>query len=414
MALQRPTLLLIFGAGASKDSISIAPEDELKLEHRPPITDDLLASQPNLQDFMTGRGAAKSLAASVVPKLRPPAQADPHPDPEFTRSVDRPSFEDVLTAEYERARDNPILRRAFTSLRFYLRDLFKACTIEWPQQVGGVTNYEWLVRSVESWRGDTDGYVLWVTFNYDGLLDQALEDVYRHPLGEGGADDPQLAGYTSHPAWALIKLHGSFDWRRQTRFRLENDEPANEGMSYRRLEEHWDAEGEPPTGMSIYERRDAWETNASSDRALWIPALMAPLAGKSSFECPPMHLQHLNDHLQSVDLIYTFGWRAQESHFMTLLKGMRRNPPDVYAVTGRGIESATPVAEVIARATSLLDADVDAEEDEDTPLRRADPRAGFSALAGDPSDFATVLGEAVETARARRARRAEYLDMFES
>jgi hypothetical protein len=265
MPLGRPTLLLVFGAGASKDSISVVPEGKLRLQYRPPVTDELLASQPHLQEFMLGRGAAKSLVASVVPKLA-------------TRNG--LAFEEVLTQEYERARTNAVLRRAFTSLRFYLRDLFKACTVEWPRQVGGVTNYEWLVRSVESWRSGVDGYVLWVTFNYDGLLDQALEDVYRHPFGDGGAGDPQLAGYTSHPNWALIKLHGSYDWRRETPISLRAEQASNdEALSYRKLEEDWDAEEEPPTLASVYERQVAWESNASLDRALWIPALMAPSLG---------------------------------------------------------------------------------------------------------------------------------------
>jgi SAM-dependent methyltransferase len=155
MELGRPTLLLIFGAGASKDSISITRSELLDVSAQPPVTRDLLASRSNLQEHMFGRGAAKSLAASVVPKLDNPSG---------------PSFEEILTQQYDQARDNPILKRAFTSLRFYLRDLFQACTERWPRQVGGVTNYEWLVREVETWRGSTDGYVLWVTFNYDGLL----------------------------------------------------------------------------------------------------------------------------------------------------------------------------------------------------------------------------------------------------
>lgn len=392
MELGRPTLLLVFGAGASKDSIAVLPDGELSVLARPPLTDDLLASRPHLQEFMFGRGAAKSLAASVVPKLGGDTGL---------------SFEEVLTLEYEDAADNPTLRRAFTSLRFYIRDLFRACTDRWPLQVGGVTNYQWLVRAVERWRFRANGYVVWVTFNYDGLLDQALEDIYRHHLGAGGTQDPQLAGYTSHPDWTLIKLHGSYDWRRLTGVSLGEGDLANDpDATYRRLEEFWNAEAELPSKETVYER-GLWSSDANENRRLWIPAVMAPLAQKSSFECPAPHLEHLSARLPSVDLIFTFGWRAQESHFLRMLNPMRLNPPDVIALSGHGEETSGPIAQTVGQASGRTN--LPGETTTIGQQRIGDTRAGFSALARDRSDFATYLGASIEIARNRREPQAQLL-----
>ena len=239
-------------------------DSALDTARRPPLTDDLF-SPHNLRDFMGSRRTAKSLAAAVSARLaRSPSS----------------SFEAALTEEYERAPSSAVLKRAFTSLRFYLRDLLTACTNEWPRQVGGVTNYEWLVREVETWRSAVGGHVLWMTFNYDGLLDRALEDAYDHVLGAVGAPDAQLSAYVSHPDWALVKLHGSYDWRRRTSVSLPSAAASNDAdLSSRTLESEWDPEAEPPDQTAVYER-GIWDSDATVDRRLWIPAITAPLAGK--------------------------------------------------------------------------------------------------------------------------------------
>ena len=263
----------------------------------------------------------------------------------------------------------------------------------WPRQVGGATNYQWIVRQIEEWRGDTGGYVLWVTFNYDGLLDQALEDVYRYDFGRGG-DSETLGAYTNRDDWALIKLHGSFDWRRRTQVGLRPEQPANdEVLSYSTIEEQWDALEDLPTTETIYRRTFANAPLADSQRALWIPALMAPLASKSTFECPPSHLLHLQKHLGDVDVIYSIGWRAEEKHFLNILGSVARNPPDVYALTGSGARTADAVAARIADACGIPQSDA---------ASLSDTRAGFSAVARDPDSLPFFFAELVEKATKRR------------
>jgi hypothetical protein len=94
----------------------------------------------------------------------------------------------LLDREFEASDGNPSLRRSFTALRFYLRDAIAHCQVEWPKQVGGATNYAWLVREVEHWRSRVDGYVAWVTFNYDTLLEDALLGLFQRSGLGGGRD----------------------------------------------------------------------------------------------------------------------------------------------------------------------------------------------------------------------------------
>jgi hypothetical protein len=368
--------MLVFGAGASWDSIAVLSESERDNSYRPPLTDGLFAPAL-LGRYLVGRGGAKGLVANVAPKL----------------AGDRAeSLEALLTKEYEFAAGRPNLARGFTALRFYLRDLFNDATTMWPRQAGGATNYQWLVRQVEEWRGDVGGYVLWVTFNYDGLLDQALEDVYRHDFGFGGPGD--LPAYITREDWCLIKLHGSYDWRRRTHLELRAEQPANdETLSYVTIEEHWDPTGDQPNAGTVYRRDFAAAPLADSDRLLWVPALMAPLASKSTFECPPAHLRHLVDRLTDVDLIYTVGWRAQEEHFLDLLRGVRANRPDVYSLTGRGATTADAVARRIGDACGGVGFGA---------LSLSDVRTGFSAVARDADSFPFFLAELIEKAVSRR------------
>jgi hypothetical protein len=375
--------MIVVGAGASHDSVVVDGTEA----YRPPLTGTLFSNRINLERYLTGRGAAKGLVAEITSQLERERLANAGL-----------SVEEALTREYEVTRENPFLHRGFTALRFYLRDLFRDVTKEWPKQVGGATHYTWLVRNVEKWRSDANGYVLWVTFNYDGLLDQALQDLYDWSFEQGGQADKALRNFIEYPDWALIKLHGSYDWRRQTTLKLgENLGTGDANATYAALERYWDAARDSPVDRTIYERapNGSWQSDADLDRSLWVPALMAPLAAKSTFECPPVHRRYLATILPQVDLIYTIGWRAQEAHFLNELSVMRRNPPDVLALT-RGASTAAVVAERVRSASGQTDPEGTAQR------AQGDPREGFSDLRAKASDFPTELGELFLEARQRR------------
>jgi len=373
---------MVLGAGASHDSISIVPERHLDERFRPPVAKDLFSGTYRLRNYLSNRPALQSLAAAIGPRVRP----------------DGANFEQILTDEFDRASGNPVLRRGFTALRFYLRDLFRESVREWSQQVGGATNLAWLVGSIERWRGRVNGYVLWITFNYDLLLDEALEALYGPIEGFGGSTDPSLGGYVAHPDWALIKLHGSCDWSRRTNLELRPEQGINDNFAgYDALVHDWDAERDSPNSRTVYVRGGGWD--ADSDRVLRIPAIMVPLATGKRVECPPAHFLHLINRLKDVDLIFSVGWQAQDQHFLDVIGEMRVNPPDVLALTGRGPASANAVRDRIGAAI---------RPGGSVPgLLVSDRHAGLSARVDDnASRLEDEIRQSMDEARSNRQRRA--------
>ena len=384
--------MIVVGAGASTDSIWII--SEINEAYRPPVTDEVFTKPLFLAEFMSKRYGAASLAPIVIGRV----------------AREKSTLEEALTKEYQQAQSNPTLRRGFVDLRLYLRDLFAACTKEWPLQAGNATNYAWLVHEVEEWRERADGYVLWVTFNYDGLLDDALQRVYRMEFGR------RLESFIADPDWALLKLHGSYDWVRQTGWTASQasmtpNHPSrvlarvdNRHVYYdadRMLETEWRPEDQPLGAETGWLRKEgtAW-TVSQRTATLWAPALVPPLGDKAAFEAPTEHVAHLDAKLPDVDLSFTIGWRAQEQHFLEKLNAMSANPPDVLALS-KDPAKATGYAQVVAAAAGTRDGFVPS-------TLRVDGLQydGFSDLVKSRNQsFAAELDDRMAIARRTRAAR---------
>ena len=63
-----------------------------------------------------------------------------------------------------------------------------------------------------------------------------------------------------------------------------------------------------------------------------LPAIGVPLDVKSEFECPVGHLEFLKRALPEVSSILTIGWRANEAHFLELLRDGVRQPVTALSV----------------------------------------------------------------------------------
>ncbi|MGH9198156.1 MAG: hypothetical protein ACRD1T_20785 [Acidimicrobiia bacterium] len=72
-----------------------------------------------------------------------------------------------------------------------------------------------------------------------------------------------------------------------------------------------------------------------------IPAIAIPTQTKTTFECPPEHIEALEEWLQEVDRILIIGWRAQERHFLDLcIRHLAENPEVEVLVVSESPESA--------------------------------------------------------------------------
>ena len=288
-------LLVILGAGASfnsaeEEDIDPARRQEIN-EWRPPLAKELFQSRSHF-----GRTLERysDFCAGLVVELRAAV------------SVGRP-LEQLLDEVLVRAQDDRRSATELMAIRYYLRQVIYSCTSNWLAMTHLATNYHFLVSRLDRWARQRDECVLYVTFNYDTLLEQACRqaDLYVKDLDS----------YISHPRAKVFKPHGSTNWAHHISF----DIPPN--INDRDYVIRNASALDIPSGIEV---RDDWQAGVRGQE--WIPALAVPVERKLSFECPPKHMKALEELLPGVDRLLVIGWRATEENFLELLRtGGRKN-----------------------------------------------------------------------------------------
>ena len=275
--------LVILGAGSSFDSV--APHSipgDANWQMRPPLAKDLFEN--------------RALFARVLDSI-------PHLGAIVASLRDRISrgrlVEDEL-AELERvAMTDPRATQQLMAVRFYLQQITRMCGEGWLQLAHGATNFHALVDAMVRWSSHTQEPVLLVTFNYDTMLERAIEQELAYAFADMGS-------YVARSDLKVFKLHGSVDWGHRG--------PADslELTGAPGVIEHA-AEVEISDTFEI--KRD-WNSGRGGD--LWVPALAVPVGRKAMFECPAAHLEVLRDLLPSVNRLLVIGWAAMEDHFLNM------------------------------------------------------------------------------------------------
>ncbi len=193
------------------------------------------------------------------------------------------------------------------AVRCYLQRAISDCQIRWHNTTRGITNYLTLLREIELTQKVKEPVCL-VTFNYDNLLEYALD-----PLGYRFT---RMEDYTETlEPFRVFKLHGSVNWGQI----VENQLPANINPQH------------SPSIMTylIDHAAELRVTNrfvlcnpasmlVVDDRPIF-PAIAIPVEKKSEFACPQTHVEQLVEALPQVSKILVIGWRATEGHFLNLL-----------------------------------------------------------------------------------------------
>lgn len=323
-------LLVIFGAGASYDSVPSRPASSSaysNLEHRLPLAVDLFADRTLFVDAMT----KFPIFTPLVPLLRkPPAGL---------------SVEGLLQRFQGEAEHYPVRLQQLVAIRFYLHFVIWECQRHWAEVARGITNYETLLDQIALWRG-RGGYerACLVTFNYDTLLEEALR-VVSISIGD-------MKHYIENDVYKIIKVHGSMNWARDVKAPIadlqaksawsvgrELVELAATGLdvsdNYRIVREH-------PIGLHVDDK---------GQRTPILPALAIPVEAKREFSCPEEHVEVLKACIPEVTKILVVGWRGVEAHMIELLRllkvtGRRRN--------GVVVAGSTPAADEVVRGLEHL------------------------------------------------------------
>lgn len=289
-------LLVIVGAGASYDSVpQLAPpssstggqnnwtpivqrEPGAHEEFRPPLARQLFEDR---KSFVTEMQAFPE-CLPVIPLLRCNVPV-----------------EQQLAAFEEQAETFPPRRRQLLAIRFYLQSLIWNCQKSWHHHHNGINNYVTFLDAIERWRHATNERVCIATFNYDTMLEQAMEQVL-------GMSFEHFNCYVHDPRYHLIKLHGSIDWG------LEVEIPSSPRSSK-------DVIGNADILRVSTRFKKASLNVVFEDNSVGFPAIAIPVEKKSQFMCPAEHFQIIGNLLTSVNKVITLGWRAQEQHFLKML-----------------------------------------------------------------------------------------------
>jgi hypothetical protein len=192
-------LMVIFGAGASFDSSPTYPPgkvspavsggDYANNHHRPPLAKDLFEDRPIFRFVLDAFPQCKS----IVARLRDPAVTS-----------GEKSIETVFRHLEDEALTYPRGQQELLAVRCYLQRAIYRSQKEWRTFTGRITNYLSLLREIER-NNRTGNPVCLLTFNYDTLLEDGLQDL--------GVEIRQMNDYTAEDrVFKVVKIHGSINW----------------------------------------------------------------------------------------------------------------------------------------------------------------------------------------------------------
>lgn len=322
-------LMVIFGAGASFDSVPSDPpnKDSLrspsewivnKQSNRPPLANQLFEERSMFAETL--ERYPRCLA--IVPRLR---------------HLGGRLLEEVLEQFQTEAVSYAPGYQQLAAVRYYLHEMLWVCGEAWLREAHSVTNYRTLLDEINRFRR-ADETVGLVTFNYDTLLEPALADL--------GMRLDDIADYIKqHPHYKLFKVHGSVNWGH--RCGSAGFDPYRNDIGPQRAIDHM-----------IMNVQSIQITNSyavvKSHPMAWIyqdpvfPAIAIPVQSKTTFECPQEHVECLKGLLPKVNKILVIGWRATEELFLNLLAELLPGRVLIYIVAGSE-EDAKRVAALLQR-----------------------------------------------------------------
>jgi hypothetical protein len=300
-------LMVVFGAGASYDSIDSKPPGApnpgwvIDEESRPPLAKELFGLRGLFADAM----AHFEKLQPIVPILR---------------HTGGKNVETVLRELQDEAGEYPERHSQLMAVRYYLHFMLWECERRWKPATKNVTNYKALLDQINR-RRKSDEVVYLVTFNYDTLLEDATPVV--------GLSITDLERYIfGSPAYKVFKLHGSVNWAR-----VVERIPHGDLNAWAVARNHIDLAASLRI-TDAFVRIDQHPCGLGENGFGLVPAIAIPVEKKAYFECPKRHLTALESALPQVDKLLLIGWRATEDHFLELLRAKLKGPLLAQVVAG--------------------------------------------------------------------------------
>ncbi len=321
-------LVVIFGAGASNDARPIGYRDDV----RPPLTYRLVSSEFDYHWARSYPGAA-----DLIHRVR-------------ERVAAGSALEAALQEYVDDAARYPVVLSHMMAFRYYVQALFRDLTLRFGSDLDdGTTAYLTLVSKLERWRRDNNTQILYISFNYDTLLEQGLTSYLTRPF--------ESAAMYLQQDRAVIKVHGSDNWGQEVR---RGDGIELTGTGPNTIIEAAEDGLEPLPGFHVL----ASISQVLMPNGVYVaPAIAIPIAAKddTSWACPADHLERMRQDLSKAWSVLAIGWKGQEPHFVRELKDRLPEYTPITVVTrpapeGEPIESTGRQVELpwLADRTDLL------------------------------------------------------------
>lgn len=249
-------LTVLIGAGASydcydRDTGTFGIDDHW----RPPLVNELFDPRATFAGVLRHYPKAEALSGEIRLRLRDSKDNQWLPLEQLLKEAANASHLAV--------------RRRYWEVPYYLQELIGEVGARFFQ-FGRPLYHQLLVDIAEALAVGHYTSVLFLTVNYDLLLDREIELLFDHRFR-------QMGHYISHNQWKLVKLHGSVNWGFRFAPGIVNDrEECLAALS---------AMVEEPTpqkdGIFILENHQTYCHGGYFIH----PAIAVPIAGKSGFLC---------------------------------------------------------------------------------------------------------------------------------
>jgi len=345
---------------------------DLQIIKIPPISDQRLGiadSQPEItridhQDckrmFVFGAGASKHCLFGADKEnqyarmLRPPLGCDIF-DENYSEIIEKypgaqlfaPLFEssqrDVercLEEEWVKLRNtyNPSISKRHVNLQFFMRELFHRISSDVVRVHYRKNLYSLFANKLQSYIMGKQERIALVSFNYDTILDQFIEQSFDTPF-------KQMQDYIDyHNRHVLLfKPHGScnWGWKIKNRQNLQSDNPVLHEALYEQNKELWDIYYRIIGDFNDMIHANAWgmegslhknhlgrytinkdriEVMATPINDTHFPALLMPYRDKDEFLMPYRHQNAMRSCFNQLEELFLIGWKGNEDVFNRQVK----------------------------------------------------------------------------------------------
>jgi RNA-binding protein YhbY len=297
-----PKKMVIFGAGASFD---FSHDSKLNKENRPPLTANLFADE--YEDVLRGFAPARNLSSEIL--------------------LNGGGIEDYFQKQWNRMKisTDTLLMRKLMNTQYYIYNLFRKVSMDHAFQRRN--NYNAISKWAYEYAETKNQNVVFVTFNYDVLLDWALEGTcdYSYKTVDDYVD-------TSNKNILLFKPHGSCNWGRKFARGFSNDVEAlrKKHNKLNSLAEYlYNGKFDVPTVTDALEENISIHSvpmvnpnlKTEMEPEEWIfPHILLPYKDKDEFVMPENHTYQLRSMLHDIEEILIIGWKGTEAAFQEILK----------------------------------------------------------------------------------------------